>query len=251
MDQENKENKQEGKRVSKRNKILIIVTSILLLIVIILLIVRGCSKNTDNSGDNIGNNDDINEPEHNDEQDSVKYRNALMSIANKEYKKIESLNDSNNYISYISSYALNNNSFIFVAKTNLASNNKYIGVNISNSSITSLDSAFTYISNNYSDLSTATVGVDIFDEYLESNTAINNAINIYTNGASKKIVDIFDVPNPNLLMFSISYMDGEDLVTAIGDYSVSYASSDLISASTSTTRVDSSKKSYIDIIEFK
>lgn len=251
MNQENKENKQEGKRGNKWNKILIIVTSILLLIVIILLIVRGCSKNTDNGGDNSGNNnDDINEP-NNSEQDAAMYRNALMYIANKEYKSAESIDDSNNYISYISSFVMNNNSFIFVAKTNLASDNRYLGINITNSSFASLDSAFSYISENYTNLDSANVSVDIFDEYTASNTLFDNAVNEFTKGATKKIVDKFVSPNPNLICYSISYMDGDDLVTAIGDFNITSSVDTLPNANTSSTRVDSTKKSYIDIIEFK
>ena len=71
MDQENKENKQEGKRGNKWNKKLIIVTSILLLIAFVLLIARWCTKNTVNGGDNTGNNN-INEPQHIDEDYGLK-----------------------------------------------------------------------------------------------------------------------------------------------------------------------------------
>ena len=233
-----KQDKEKNNKITSKKLyvILLIIGFILSLCLLIILLV--VNLNSSNENKNLNTSYDS------------KYRDALRYIANKEYKEYASINDEVNYIDHISSYGYKDNSFIYVAKTNLANNNVYLEISFSGSGLSSIDTSLDYLSNNYLDTSSINKDVTFYSEYNGDSSSFNSAINSYVSNYEKVIVDKYQSMNPQYAYYAISYLDNTKLYSLMGIYDLNVSPTDLLTSNIIISEIDISSESYKEVIIF-
>lgn len=232
---------QDNKEKSHRKKIiiaLVIASLICDLAVVLTIIFIRFSNNND-----VGNNGIT--------SSSNKYRDALKTIANKEYKTYASITDDNQYIDHITALTYSNNEFTYVSKTNLESSNIILEISFSGISLTSLESSLEFIQNNFNDMSSLNKNISYYEECSSITSSLDNVINAYTISSDKKIVDKYVTANPKYIYFALSFMDGDNLKSIIGSYDNDTKPNELVNSDTKVTIIDKNNVDYIQIVEIK